>query len=66
MGKLKVENPQLSVYYNDRDHVTIIIQSSSQALSTISNCYTLIKSDLANPMHRSLPPTSLPLLRNHC
>ena len=67
MGKLKVENPQLSVYYIcHRDHVAIIIQSSSQALSIISTCYTLIKLDLAKHMLQSLPLDSLPLLRNPC
>ena len=67
MGKLKAENPQLSIYYIcHRDHVTIIIQSSSQALSTISNCYTLIKLDLAKHMLQSLPPDSQPLLCNQC
>ena len=67
MGKLKVENPQLSVYYIcHRDHVTIIIQISSQSLSIISTCYTLIRLDLANPLHRSLPALSLPLLCNPC
>ena len=43
MGKLKAENPQLSVYYNDREHVTIHSTNSSQALNTISDCYTLHK-----------------------
>ena len=67
MGNLKAENPQLSVYYIfHRDQVTIIIQSSSQALSIISTCYTLIKLDLAKHMLQSLPPDSLPLLRNQC
>ena len=27
MGNLKAKNPQLSVYYNDRYHVTIIVQT---------------------------------------
>ena len=67
MGKLKAENPQLFLYYIcHRDHVTIIVQNSSQALNTISNCYTLIKLDLAKHMLQSLPPNSQPLLRNPC
>ena len=36
MGKLKAENPQLSVYYNDRDHVTIIVQTPHK-LSALSH-----------------------------
>ena len=61
MGKLKAKNPQLFVYYIcHRDHVTIIIQSSSQALSIISTCYTLIKLDLAKHMLQSLPLDSPP------
>ena len=43
MGKLKAENPQLSVYYNDREHVTIhstILLTSTQYYLT---CYTLHK-----------------------
>ena len=66
MGKLKDENPQLSVYYNDRDHVTIIVQkllTSSHAHPQLLHTITL---DLAKHMLQSLPPASLPLLRNHC
>ena len=37
MGKLKAENPQLSVYYNDREHVTIHSTKLLIALSTISH-----------------------------
>ena len=36
MGKVIAEKPQLYVYYDDREHVTIILQYSSQVLSTIS------------------------------
>ena len=61
MGKLKVENPNYMYIMCHRDHVKILIQSSSQALSIISNCYTLIKLDLAKHMLQYLPPDSLPL-----
>ena len=42
MGKLKAENPQLYVYYNDRDHVKIIVQTPHKlsALSPIVTHYT--------------------------
>ena len=66
MGKLKVENPNYLYIICHRDHVTIIVQSSSQSLSTTSNCYTLIKLDLAEHMLQSLPLDSEPLLRNQC
>ena len=64
MGKLKAENPQLSVYYNDRDHVTIIVQTPHKlsSLSPIVTHYT--SSDLTSHMFKSPPPVSLPLLRN--
>ena len=64
MGKLKAENPQLSVYYNDRDHVTIIVQIPHKlsALSPIFTHYT--SSDHTKHMLQSAPPVSLPLLRN--
>ena len=39
MGKLKAENPQLSVYYNDREHVTIIVQTPHK-LSALSPIVT--------------------------
>ena len=50
MGKLKAENPQLSVYYNDRDHVTIILQTPHKlsVQSPIVTHYT--SSDLAKHM----------------
>ena len=50
MGKLKAENPNYLYIICHRDHVTIIVQNSSQAHSTTSNCYTLIKLDLAKHM----------------
>ena len=37
MGKLTAENPQLSIYYNDREHVTIHNTKLLTALSTISH-----------------------------
>ena len=64
MGKIKAENPQLSVYYNDREHVTIIAQSSSQALNTISHATHYTSSDQASHMLKYLPLVSLPLLHN--
>ena len=66
MGKLKAENPKYLYIICHRDHVIIIVQSSSQALNTMSNCYTLIKLDLAKHMLQSLPLDSQPLLRNQC
>ena len=66
MGNIEAENPNYMYIICHIDHVKIIIQSSSQALSTISNCYTLIKLDLEKHMLQSLPPDSLPLLRNQC
>ena len=50
MGNIKAENPQLSVYYNDRDHVTIIVKTPHKlsALSPIVTHYT--SSDLAKHM----------------
>ena len=63
--RLKLKTPNYMYIICHRDHVTIIIQSLSQALS-ISNRYTLIRSQSRKSMHRSLPPASLPLLRNHC
>ena len=64
MGKIKAENPQLSVYYNDRDHVTIIVQTPQQlsVQSSIVTHYT--SSDLTKHMLQSAPPVSLPLLQN--
>ena len=64
MGNIKAENPQLSVYYNDRDHVTIIVQTPHKlsALSPIVTHYT--SSDHTNHMLQFAPPVSLPLLRN--
>ena len=64
MGKIKVEDPNYLYIICHGYHVTIIIQISSQALSTISNFYTLIKIYLAKHMLQSLPLDSLPLLRN--
>ena len=66
MGKLKAENPNYLYIICHRDHVIIILQSSSQALNTTFNCYTLIKLDLAKHMLQSLPPDSQPLLHNQC
>ena len=37
MGKAIAKNPQLSVYYNDREHVTIHSTKLLTALSTISH-----------------------------
>ena len=64
MGKLKAENPQLSVYYNDRDHVTIIVQTPHKLSiqSPIVTHYTI--SDHTKHMLQSAPPVSQPLLRN--
>ena len=64
MGNLKDENPQLSVYYNDRDHVTIIVQTPHKisVQSQIVTHYT--SSNHAKHMLQSAPPISLPLLRN--
>ena len=64
MGKLKAKNLNYLYIIFHRDHVTIIVQSSSQALSTTSNCYTLIKLDLEKHMLQYLPPDSQPVLRN--
>ena len=64
MGKLKAGNPQLSVYYNDRDHVTIIVQTPHK-LSVQSPIIThYISSDHTKHILQSAPPVSLPLLRN--
>ena len=64
MGKLKAKNPQLSIYYNDIDHVTIIVQTTHKilALSPIVTHYT--SSDHTKHMLQSAPPVSLPLLCN--
>ena len=64
MGKLKAENPQLSVYYNDRYHVTIIVETphNLSVQSPIVTHYT--SSDLAKHMLQSAPLVSLPLLCN--
>ena len=64
MGNIKAENPQLSVYYMNRDHVKIIVQTPHKLLvqSPIATHYT--SSDLAKHMLQSSPPVSLPLLRN--
>ena len=64
MGKLKAENPQPSVYYNDRDHVTIIVQTphNLSVQSPIVTHYT--SSDHTKHMLQSTPPVILPLLRN--
>ena len=64
MGKLKAEKPQLSVYYNDREHVTITVQTphNLSALSPIVTHYT--SSYHTSHMLQSAPPVSLPLLRN--
>ena len=59
MGKLKAENPQLSVYYNDREHVTIHSTKLLTALSTISHA----THKLARKMNKSqvqISSTSLP------
>ena len=66
MGNIKVENPNYLYIICHGDHVTMIVQSSSQALITTSNLYTLIKLDLAKHMLQSLPPNSQPLLCNQC
>ena len=66
MGNFKAKNPNYLYITCHRDHVTIIVQSSSQALSTTCNCYTLIKLDLAKHMLQSLPPDSQPILCNKC
>ena len=64
MGNIKDENPQLSVYYNDRNHVTIIVKTPHKLSikSPIVTHYT--SSDLTKHMLQSAPPVSLPLLRN--
>ena len=64
MGNLKAKNPQLSVYYMNRYHVTIIVQTPHKlsVQSPIVTHYT--SSDLAKHMLQSDPPVSLPLLRN--
>ena len=64
MEKRKAENPQLSVYYNDRYHVTIIVQTPHKlsVQSPIATHYT--SSDLTKHMLQSTPSVSLPLLRN--
>ena len=64
MGKLKVENPKLSIYYNDRDHVTIIVQTPHKlsVQSPIVTHYT--SSDLAKHMLQSASLVSLDLLHN--
>ena len=64
MGKLKAANPQLSVYYNDREHVTIIVQTLHK-LSALSPIVThKTSSDHTYHMLQSAPPICLPLLRN--
>ena len=64
MGKLKAENPQLSVYYNDREHVTIhstkLLTSSQHYLT----CYTQTSSDLNKSQVQISSTVFLPLLRN--
>ena len=64
MGNIKAENPQISVYYNDREHVTIIVQNPHKlsVQSPIVTHYT--SSDLTKHMLQSSPPVSLPLLHN--
>ena len=64
MGKIKAENPQLSVYYNDIYHVTIIVKTPHKlsVQSPIVTHYT--SSDLTKHMLQSAPPVSLPLLCN--
>ena len=62
---LNMKTPKYLYIICHRDHVTIIIKILSQALS-ISNRYTLIRSRSSKTMLQSLPPASLPLLRNHC
>ena len=64
MGKAIDENPQLSVYYNDREHVTIHSTNSSQALSTNSHAIHKTSSDHTYHMLQSAPPICLPLLHN--
>ena len=64
MGKLKAENPQLFVYYNDRDHVTIIVQTPHNLSVQPPIVTHHTSSDLAKHMLQSAPPVSLPLLCN--
>ena len=57
MGKEIAENPQISIYYNDREHVKIYSTNLSQ-LSALSQCYTQtsMESELvtgSNPLHKS-------------
>ena len=53
MEKIKAENPQISVYYNDREHVTIIVQTPHK-LSALSPIVThKTSSDHAHPMLQS-------------
>ena len=64
MGKLKAENPQIYVYYNDIYHVTIIVQTPHK-LSVQYPIVTHYKSsDHTKYMLQSAPPISLPLLHN--
>ena len=64
-GKAWSWKPQISVYnICHRDHVKILIKIwSYQALSTIQSLHTN-KARSCKSMHRSLPPASLPLMRN--
>ena len=64
MGKLKAENPKLYIYYNDRDHVKIIVQTPHKlsVQSPIVTHYT--SSDHTKNVLQSAPPVSLPLLCN--
>ena len=66
-GKSWSWKPQLFVYnICHRDHVTILIQSwTCQTLSTIQSLHTN-QAWSRKSMHRSLPPTSMPLLHNPC
>ena len=64
MGKLKAENPQISVYYNDRDHVTIIVQTPHKLSVQYPIVTHYISSDHTKHMLQSAPPVNLPLLRN--
>ena len=64
MGNIKAENPQLSIYYNDRDHVTIILQTHHKLLVQSPTVTHYTSSDHTKHMLQSAPPISQPLLHN--
>ena len=64
MGKLKAKNPQLYVYYNDRYHVTIIVQTPHKLSVQYPIVTHYTSSDHTKHMLQSAPPVSQPLLHN--